>query len=831
MTSAQKKIQVLAALSLMEGITASLWLMSMPSNRQMYSVSRLVALFGIFLIVLMSAAVLLNFRKPREEFSAFAEKMITFKYRIVLSCLLMVAGTIIWVAVLFKSQWLFFINETTYLRLLPIVLYMVLLLFQAGLFLLLLTYERNRNNDGFHIILRLAFLAWVFFLLLWLFISVTRLGFIHDDVGLSWGPPGTPITFAQVNLVLAIGFLLWLGWLAIRSSQHKVLLFLFSKMDWIIFIGLWLLAVLLWYNTTMSPTHFAPAPLLPNEEVYPNSDALIFDRASYHLLHGIGFDNQLIRRPLYVGMLALFHAVAGGNYEKTIFLQILVLALIPPLVYLLTFELSSRLGGLIAGGLILLREKNSIELSGLIVTSHAKLLMSDMMAMLGVILVLYLTVRLLNRKNYSNWAPAIAGVCLGLTTLIRAQVLILLPVLLLFLIISKKPMLTGFKISGLFLLGIVLAMLPWVWRNWNLTGTFVLDDRGEEKLLARNYSMTPFSMPARLEGETEREFSARLKADVITFIRTHPKDILFFVSNHFFRNLAVSAVYIAPAYPTDTPSMLVKNLPFWDDWAGYLHASGLPLFINLTILAFGVGIAVANNKFAGLLPLAAFLVYGFGDALVRSSGWRFILPADWVILVYYSIALAYLPSEIKYVFPAPIPVQADRPAIFLWKTSFSGAFIFFTLLLLGASVPAAEQLIHKSSYDGFLKNVKTDLSAQSNISPQEINTFLEQKGAVLLSGIALYPRYIRPGVNIHLADAPSGYKYLHFWLMNETDNQIVLPLEASPGGIPHTAIVSVLGCKEEAYISAYAVIVLQPAKQILIRDPRVFLRCPLRAPK
>ncbi|MGE5373682.1 MAG: glycosyltransferase family 39 protein, partial [Bacteroidota bacterium] len=710
-------------------------------------------------------------------------------------------------------------------------LFILVLLFQACLILLLPVKVVKSDPGEYHRFLKTALALWTAFLLLWLFSFMTHLGFIHDEVGLSWGPPGTPVTFVQVNLVLAISFLLLLGWLTIRTSRQKFLLFLFSKKDWIIFFGLWLLAVLLWSSTPMSATHFAPAPLLPNEEVYPNSDALIFDRSSYHLLNGIGFASQLIRRPLYVGMLALFHAMAGGNYERTIFLQILVLALIPPLVYLLTRELSNRLAGLMAAGMILLRENNAIGLSGLIITSHAKLMMSDMMSMLGVILVLYLTVRLLSREKYSNWTPAIVGACLGLTALIRAQVLILLPILLLFLLLSRKPVRKGIGICSLVLLGVVLAMLPWLWRNWNLTGTLVLDDRGEERLLARNYSTTPYLMPAQQEGETGREFSARLNAGVVAFIRAHPKEVLFFISNHFLRNMAASAVYVAPAYSTDTPSMLVKNLPLWGEWTGSLGTAGLPLFLNLAILALGAGIAASKNKLAGLFPLTALLAYGFGNALVRSSGWRFILPADWVILVYYSIALAYLPSKIKNLFPATVPTPAGSPASFPWKPSLAEALIFFILLLLGASVPIAERTIHTSDYGRFSESARAEYSDQSEVSPQEINAFLEQKGAVVVSGMALYPRYIRPGVNIYLADAPSGYKYLHFWLMNETDNQIVLPLEASPAGIPHTAIVSVLGCRQDTYISAYAVIVQQPTKEILIRSPKVFLRCPLPTPQ
>ena len=831
MTSTQKKIQILAALSLVEGIAAFLWLMSMPTNRQIYSVSRLAALFGIFIVICVSAVVLYYVRTQSNTSLWLVERITNFKYRSLLSFFLIAASLTIWVAVLYKSQLLSFINESTYQRLLPILLYIVLLLLQTGIFLLTLDQEENRDAGRFQTVWKTSLILWAIFLAIWLFISTTRLGFIHDEVGLSWGPPGTPVTFAQVNLVLAASFILVLAWQMIGSNRQAVFLFLDSKKDIVIFLGLWLMAVFFWSNQPMSATHFAPPPMPPNHEVYPNSDALIFDRSSYHLLTGIGFSNHLTRRPLYVGMLALFHKVAGGDYEKTTQLQILILALIPPMIYLLASELSNRLAGLVAGGLILLREKNSIELSGEIVTSHAKLMMSDMLAMLGVTLVVYLTVRWLSRGQYSNWAPAIIGACLGLTALIRAQVLILAPVLLLFILLSRKPLKAGMKASIFALLGLALALLPWVWRNWNLTGTFVLDDRGEERLLARNYSQTPYFMPSPSAGETEKEFSSRLKTNISNFIQTHPNEVLFFISNHFLRNMAVSSVYVAPAYSADPPSTIVKDLPFWNDWTGNLTAQGrISLFINLAVLAFGIGIAILKNKLAGLFPLMVFLLYSLGNALVRTSGWRFILPADWIILLYYSIALAYLPAKIKYYFPETNPGQTGNPGRSSWKASVPEVFLLCGLVLLGASVPIAERISQANGYDGFSEIAKGDLGKQKHITSAEIDAFLHQKDTALLSGLALYPRFIKPGARIYLPDAPSGYEYLHFWLMNEEDNQIVLSLQSPPEGIPHTAIVSVLGCKENNYISAYAVIVHQPSKQILIHDPRVRLQCPLTVP-
>ena len=67
-------------------------------------------------------------------------------------------------------------------------------------------------------VLKPALLVWAIFLIVWFFICFTRLGFEHDVVGLSWGPPGTPVTFLQVILVAVISVVISIGWQSIWHS-------------------------------------------------------------------------------------------------------------------------------------------------------------------------------------------------------------------------------------------------------------------------------------------------------------------------------------------------------------------------------------------------------------------------------------------------------------------------------------------------------------------------------------------------------------------------------------------------------------------------------------
>ena len=681
-------------------------------------------------------------------------------------------------------------------------------------------------------VLKTALLCWLFLLCILLFIWLTRLGLQQDVVGLSWGPPGTPITFLQVILVTGISLALALGgaWFCLRS--HHTVRFLLSIRDTLIFIALWSLAVILWSHQPMYPTHFSPPPMPPNYEAYPNSDAMVFDRSSYHLLYGIGFADRLVRRPLYVGVLALFHGLVGGNYDATVFLQITLLALIPGFIYLFTSRISNRVAGLIAGGLIVVREKNSIALSGKIVTSHAKLMMSDMITTLGLVIVLYLTVRWLFREKPHALEFSIVGACLGLTALIRTQVLILILPLLFFIYIIRKSLIQAVKSSTWILFGIILVMAPWVWRNWTLTGTFVLDDRGEEKLLARNYSLSPTFMPSPQSGETDEEFSARIKANIIGFIFTHPGDIAYFVSNHFMRNLVTGSIYIAPNYTNDSPEAVIQHLPFWDyDWSGTLtRNSRVALFLNLGILALGGAVMFEKNRWIGLFPLTVFFVYSFGNALVRSSGWRFNQPVDWIILLYYSVAIAYPPVKLWKQLVGYMPDKISDQNKNEFGIVVTQSLVLLALFLIGASVPLAERLIPASDFNGSLTRVKDILINEKIFSPNEINAFLSQKDAILISGVALYPRYVRPNSRFTPIGEPKDYTFLHFWLINGEDYEVILPLQNVPE-LDHNVTVSVIGCREGNYVSAIAIIVHGLSDRILFRSPSVSLICPLTEPQ
>ena len=124
----------------------------------------------------------------------------------------------------------------------------------AGIFFLLpfFPYEKDDPpNNTFKV--AAVFLGG--FAIIDIFIFLTGIGFREDNVGLNWGPAGTPLTFAQVNLFLSTGFLLsflihFIG-SKIKDGRSRWML----GLDIGIFLALWGLSVFLWSHQTISPSH------------------------------------------------------------------------------------------------------------------------------------------------------------------------------------------------------------------------------------------------------------------------------------------------------------------------------------------------------------------------------------------------------------------------------------------------------------------------------------------------------------------------------------------------------------------------------------------------
>ncbi len=681
-----------------------------------------------------------------------------------------------------------------------------------------------------------ALIAFALLGLLAAFILITRWGLSPDRTG--WDDPGTPLLAAQIFLAWLVSIVGWGIFSRLATTLPKRI-----RIDTLIAFLLWAIAAFAWKAVPARPSYFAPDPRLPNYETYPYSDAALQDLIAQNLLLGEGY-KPIAEKPLYSLLLAGIHLVVGQDYMQTVNLQILLLAVFPAVVYLLGALSRHRLAGLIAAALVILREMNSIALSGRIGVSHSKLLMTDLPTALFLAFFAYLVALWLGRWRERRMFALVCGGVLGITVLLRSQSILLAPVILVAMLMAMAPNWKRFaEAAGLFALGLALAVVPWMWRNYSVTGQFGYAQPLQALYLAKQYNLTPeLGDPGFPPGTPVEEYASLGFGKALAFAREYPGVVAQFISAHFLHNEVSTVLALPSAYPLADNMVEYYNLspywqdretalwqyccgleadvteaPYWSHWDGrWPDEAILPVWVNLALIALGIAAAWRHGGVAGLVPLFLHLGYSLSVAVARVSGWRLILPVDWVGLLYFSIGLAQVSLMVwaflsgKRLATSERPTQVEQTVRLSVKRLVGTALV---ILALGASVPLAESLI-PARYSAISEaEVFMLLTSTGNEIGDLEQAWLEDEGRVTLRGLTFYPRYYAAGQGEPGSEtgAYATYEYGHlgFMLAGPDTGDVVLPLDAAPEYFPNAAEVIILGCRVGDYVQAQMVILLQ----------------------
>jgi hypothetical protein len=650
--------------------------------------------------------------------------------------------------------------------------------------------------------------------------------------------------------------------------------------DFLIFLLLWGGAAWYWGAEPLRPSYFSPEPGPPNHEFYPYSDAATYDVAAQSLLTGYGLGNDVVR-PFYSAFLAAAQALHGTGYQNILDWQIPLLALIPPLLYLIVGKLHTRLSGFFVGLLAIIQNNNAIALAGVTNVSHVKLMMSDVPTTLGILAVVMVLVYWLQDPIARRVYLLLAGGILGVVMLIRVQVVALIPVILLVVWLSSRK--STYRLGSLALLaaGFGCVLLPWLWRNGQVGGSFALTEASQASqigLIGQRYSLIiDDQLGRRLPGENDREYTARMLASARRFIQEHPGEVARCIGAHWLHNEVVTFLVLPSSLPVvdflvnwinqftiahdAKPGALwqrccalrisVKNSSYWTAWDGqFTGESFLPMLIGLLALGTGIGVAWQRNRAAAVLPLAVNLSYGLGNALVRNSGWRFNQPVDWVSYLFYGIGIIQFGQWMIAFFLPPSASSKTRQGImpneeistsivsrktsepgthpsspWRWGWAFLAGLGFF---LLSAAIPIAEKTVPERYRDMKVDAVLASLDAGGVLAPagvdaQTLSAFLTQEKAKGLFGRGLYPRFYETGEGEFGSGWPSfarrDYPRLGFYLIGPDRQHIVMRMPGPPATFPNASDVLVLGCSRGDYLDAYMVVLLQSPERILVRSP------------
>jgi hypothetical protein len=647
-----------------------------------------------------------------------------------------------------------------------------------------------------------------------IWVAWSGIGIVPEKFG--WHTPGTPILFSQVLIALFVSLLF-----ALLKKRMEP-----SKFETLAFVALWVVAFVIWQAEPIRRlSYFTPAPTPPNFESYPYSDAGFYDTLAQTILIGQGRSLTVILRPLYIFFLTALHLISGQDYTLLLTLQTMVLALMPAFAFLLVSRMGSPTAGILSALLLIFREKNSIALTNILEVSHSKLILSDLPT---AVLMLVMVFALVNWLKDSNAKPALgitAGAAFGLVVLVRSQAQLLLPVLLLGVLFSggfawRKAL----QRTLIFTVGLLVVVAPWVWRNVQVSGKPTVENTEFYiRMLAGGYA-EPTDNVDQLPDESFDAYVSRMQSQIVRYIFNHPLEIARVYASYFIHNEISAVVYLPMSLQLYDLFAYVKQVPLWDDpHIDLANAYGVMFFLNLGVIALGVGAAFKRLGFLGFMPLLIHFAYSLSVVTARISGWRFIMPVDWVAQMYFAIGLVQLGWMLVAVFwnrqsqeAEVVPAAQSNPYA-----------VLAGFLLVGLSLPIME-LALPQRYPELPASELIQNHADEQFTTEALTRFLEtESGAVVTYGRGLYPSYYERGkfwgeTSPNLV-AASQFNRIQFTLIGTDGGFTFLPLENAPQSFPHAADVFVVGCRQGGFIRA---LLVKVDDKTLTASPWDGLTCP-----
>jgi len=659
-----------------------------------------------------------------------------------------------------------------------------------------------------------------------------------------WYGAGVPILVPQLIVAMVAGLL----FLQIEKK------WIFERFDLIVFILILAVTAFLWAHEPLVKGFSFVGPYPPNNALYPLYDADIFDTASQFPLIGqrlFIFGGYFFERPLYLAFLVYLHALFGQDYELLMAVQAAIFAIFPGLIYFIGRSLNMRAVGFAAAIVAMFRGINAIAASNLIDLANPKMILTDFPAAIGVAIVVLFTCEWL-KWSERKWQYAVwAGGALGFTFMLRTNAFILLVLLPLFASIKfSKDWRKWLSLSSLMLLAVIAITLPWELRNRSLGAQMyapiIEKFKGviEQRYTAPDNSGS--SLPQALSSLIYHNGNVLSSLYLDDHFQNGPdcNIPLCFVSEHFLHNI-ITSVLILPTSPVmdDLRHTVRDGYPFWRPlWDGSFTLPSLFIFLlNVFLIVLGISIAWKRTGLTGLTPIAIFLFYSLSNAFARTSGGRYVVPMDWILVIYYLLGVFQIIVWISKITGSELDLEAIPSAQNIHSPeSSSSTFtksipILLTLLGFGLLLPLSENLYadRYKYYDPRQILTEYEQSLEiTGLNVRSIESFLQNKNATILIGRALYPRHfgIDQGEAFFYPNLPLGYPRTTFNLIESTDLEGVILPGNVPGYFPHASDVLVIGCREPKYFDALIVIVLDEQGAVYARTPKSPLTCPLQQP-
>lgn len=667
-----------------------------------------------------------------------------------------------------------------------------------------------------------------------LLVAVAKIGI--TPLQAYWGEAEPPIMGYQLILTLFLGGVISILYLILKKNSRFILSF--QNTDKVLFFVLWIIAAVIWINLPFERSFFLPNPTAPNFDYYPYSDAATYDQFAHSILVGSGFTNQEYSfRPVYVTFLALLQLFAKNNYSLLIHSQMVIFAVQIPFLYLLGKSLHRRMTGFFLALTGIFVESNSILSSSHVQVTNSQLLLTEFPTGLFLLISAVFAIKWLKEHPHASKYFYLMGGIIGLSALIRLHTLLVLLGIFVLSAIQIKDFKVWVRKTSALVVFVFLILFPWAFRNYLILGAFSPNPNRVNLLLESRWNLendipedtnSNSNYPnlvlhkTRISLEPNNPKSSASSA----YIKSEGEEqqILELILHHYFHNEILSLFILPLSYQMEPIDSYFENtFKFDNQWEGALESSEwILLTMNLVIVSFGIAVAYNQIGIAGLVPLAFQLTYNLSNALVRTSGWRYLKPVNWVIYTYFFIGIVELLILLfsiivrKSIFIIQNNTVAQKPkrmkiSPLLLALAF---FIISGIISFGPAVvnDRYKQMDRTYSTETFLLDELSEV-----LNPAEIDHVSNNPNTVILVGRGLHPRfyYAYEGIDhVNGVFYDLDFSRLEFYLIGKQRNPILLKFNSPPEYFPNGSDVLVLGCKQEKFVEAFAVVLLEPADQI-----------------
>jgi hypothetical protein len=602
-------------------------------------------------------------------------------------------------------------------------------------------------------------------IVLGIFIASTKFGLlpslIYSNV------PGIPLSSLQLFFILLLAGL-WITF--VPDQDHTQPFWKIINRYRLISILIFLTAVLVWGLTPMLRHFFSLEPAAPSYQPFPYSDARLYDLGGISILRGYGiYFHQSADKSLYMVFLAFLHFFASSNYMIMTWLQILILSFIPAILFYLGAKFHSTAFGIFLSIVLILRQRNAIVLSYKISSVNPKLFMTEEITMLGIVLFAYLVFMWMQDRKI--WLAFLCGGCIGAVSLIRFNPLILFPVIACLIVPVFWKMGKKFLLCHLsaYTLAFLIILITWVFSSVNPQGTPWLLLRLRD-VINQRYGDIDSSIPG-YTGSSLLEMgtaAVKLEGNVISITRSNsPQDwttkvyakgtlsqnarsmfikggddtggIFYRLLYHLFHNFSSSVLSMPDSLKYDDLNHLSQRI-YWSDsgeWRGDLPGIQVVLvFLNLVLVAIGLGYSWVRHRWAGMIPMTIFVAYSVSLSAAMNSGGRYIIPMDWALYFYYGLAIVVIVKFVNKVLAGKgqsRPTNLDTGAVQRISDRLKLGFSLAGIICLASLTPIANFILP-------VMTASTGNQAEVEALRGNISTY-EDPGANIVYGEILYPYY------------------------------------------------------------------------------------------